>query len=34
MSDPAKYSITTRNLNLWYGKFQALKSINAEIKHG
>ena len=34
MSDPAKYSITTRDLNLWYGKFQALKSINAEIKHG
>ena len=27
-------SITTRDLNLWYGKFQALKGINADIKHG
>ncbi|MGC8742721.1 MAG: phosphate ABC transporter ATP-binding protein [Verrucomicrobiia bacterium] len=28
------YSITTRNLNLWYGKFQALIDINLNIKHG
>jgi len=30
----AGYSITTRNLDLWYGKFQALKSINLSVKHG
>jgi phosphate transport system ATP-binding protein len=34
MSDPANYSITTRNLNLWYAKFQALINVNVEIKHG
>jgi phosphate transport system ATP-binding protein len=28
------YSITTRNLDLWYAKFQALKNINTDIKHG
>lgn len=28
------YSITTKDLNLWYGKFQALKSINFNVKHG
>jgi phosphate transport system ATP-binding protein len=33
MSD-APMSITTRDLKLWYGKFQALKGINADIKHG
>lgn len=34
-SAPAsKYSITTRNLNLWYGTFQALININLNIKHG
>ena len=27
-------SITTRDVKLWYGKFQALKGINADIKHG
>jgi phosphate transport system ATP-binding protein len=27
-------SLTTRDLNLWYGKFQALKNINVAIKHG
>jgi len=27
-------SITTRDVKLWYGKFQALKSINVDIKHG
>src|SRR5207247_6963078 len=30
----ARMSITTRDLKLWYGKFQALKGINADIKHG
>jgi phosphate transport system ATP-binding protein len=33
MSD-AGISITTRDLKLWYGKFQALKGINVDIKHG
>lgn len=28
------YSITTRNLNLWYAKFQALINVNVDIKHG
>ena len=28
------FSITTRDLNLWYGKFQALHHVNVEIKHG
>nr|WP_321349251.1 phosphate ABC transporter ATP-binding protein [uncultured Methanoregula sp.] len=28
------YSLTTRNLNLWYGKFQALKNIDVNIKRG
>src|SRR4026208_2331461 len=27
-------SITARNLKLWYGKFQALKGITVDIKHG
>ena len=34
MSTQSQYRITTRNLNLWYGSFQALKSIDADIKHG
>ena len=34
MSDSPAFSITTRNLNLWYAKFQALININVEIKHG
>lgn len=29
-----EYSIVTKDLNLWYGNFQALKSINLKIKHG
>ena len=28
------FSITARDLNLWYAKFQALIKINVEIKHG
>lgn len=27
-------AITTRDLKLWYGKFQALMGINVDIKHG
>lgn len=34
MSDPAKLSITARDLNLWYAKFQALINVRLEIKHG
>jgi len=34
MSDNPAFSITTRNLNLWYAKFQALININVDIKHG
>ncbi|MGZ8920784.1 MAG: phosphate ABC transporter ATP-binding protein [Limisphaerales bacterium] len=33
MSD-ATYSITTRDLSLWYGSFQALKGVDLRIKHG
>ena len=34
MSDPQKYAITTKDLNLWYAKFQALISVTTNIKHG
>lgn len=34
MNDQSKNAILTKNLNLWYGKFQALKNINVEIKDG
>ena len=34
MNDAAPFSITTRDLNLWYGKFQALHNVTTEIKHG
>jgi len=34
MSEPVPYSITTRDLCLWYGRFQALKNVNVNIKHG
>jgi phosphate transport system ATP-binding protein len=33
MSQPV-HSITTRDLCLWYGAFQALKNVNLDIKHG
>ena len=33
-SDSTRYSIQTRDLSLWYGKFQALKGITVDIKHG
>lgn len=32
MSD--KYAITTKDLNLWYAKFQALINVTVDIKHG
>jgi phosphate transport system ATP-binding protein len=34
MSDPIKYSITTKDVCLWYGKFQALINVTADIRHG
>ena len=34
MSDPIQSCITTRELNLWYGKFQALTNVSVEIKEG
>ena len=34
MSDTPAFSISTRDLNLWYAKFQALSNINVDIKHG
>ncbi len=33
MIEPA-YSITTRNLSLWYADFQALRSVNLQIRDG
>jgi len=34
MSDPVSYSITTRDVNLWYARFQALINVTTDIKHG
>src|SRR6266536_1152812 len=34
MSAPIQYSITTRDLCLWYGRFQALKNVTVNIRHG
>jgi len=34
MSDTPAFSITTRDLNLWYAKFQALINIHVNIKQG
>jgi phosphate transport system ATP-binding protein len=34
MNDPAEYSITTKNLCLWYAKFQALINVNFKVKQG
>jgi phosphate transport system ATP-binding protein len=28
------FSIQTRDLNLWYGRFQALRNVSANVKHG
>jgi phosphate transport system ATP-binding protein len=33
-STSVEYGVTTRDLNLWYGKFQALKSVNLSVKRG
>jgi phosphate transport system ATP-binding protein len=30
----AAYSIQTRDLNLWYGSFQALKDVSLSVRHG
>ena len=34
MNDPAEYSITTKDLCLWYAKFQALINVNLKVKQG
>jgi phosphate transport system ATP-binding protein len=34
MSEPRDYCIRTKNLDLWYGKFQALKAVETNIKFG
>jgi phosphate transport system ATP-binding protein len=34
MNAPESISIATRELNLWYAKFQALKNVTVDIKHG
>ncbi len=34
MSDSPTHCITARDLNLWYGKFQALSKVNVAIKEG
>ncbi len=34
MSEPVQFGITTRDLCLWYGKFQALKNVTMDIKKG
>ncbi len=34
MSDPSPFTITTKDLCLWYAKFQALINVSVNIKHG
>jgi phosphate transport system ATP-binding protein len=34
MSEAKTYSIETKELNLWYGDFQALKDVSARVVHG
>jgi phosphate transport system ATP-binding protein len=34
MSDPSPFSITTKEVNLWYAKFQALINVTVNIKQG
>src|SRR5215510_6174472 len=34
MSDPLHHAITTKDLCLWYAKFQALINVTVNIKHG
>jgi phosphate transport system ATP-binding protein len=33
-AEPREYSIQTRDLSLWYGDFQALKSVTVDIRRG
>jgi phosphate transport system ATP-binding protein len=33
-ADSAEYGVTTRNLDLWYGTFQALKDVNFSVRQG
>jgi len=34
MSEALAYSIQTRDLNLWYGDFQALRNVSLDLRHG
>ncbi len=34
MSAPDGHAITARELNLWYGQFQALRNVNVQVRHG
>jgi phosphate transport system ATP-binding protein len=34
MNDSIRYAITTSDLGLWYGDFQALKDVSVNIRHG
>ena len=34
MSDPIHFCITTKDVCLWYGKFQALINVSVNMKHG
>jgi phosphate transport system ATP-binding protein len=34
MNETADYSIETRDLNLWYGDFQALRGVTLNVRHG
>jgi phosphate transport system ATP-binding protein len=34
MSETPNFGIRTNDLNLWYGKFHALKKVNVNIRHG
>lgn len=34
MSETTEFGIQTRNLNLWYGKFQALKGVTINLRQG
>ncbi|HUR47646.1 MAG TPA: ATP-binding cassette domain-containing protein, partial [Candidatus Saccharimonadales bacterium] len=34
MSDPCRFAITTKELRLWYGDFEALKGVSTQLKEG
>jgi phosphate transport system ATP-binding protein len=34
MTSQAEHAITTRDLNLWYGDFQALRNVSLDLRHG